>query len=230
MNAIDVQNGPTHHDHRGGDTLRRKPTERRFQRENRLTHVAMQPTTTLFARFVFYFDGFVGGCDDSLMSLHRAVLAHSATVAPFLTRSVTHIVASSLAASKLNRRMTSRRGSPPHLVRPDWITDSIAARKLLSTAPYRPANLAIVASTTTATLDLHPITRWFVAATTPPPLVVDPPPIQRNMPPPRRTLMPLDVNQDVRRRKRQRIEHALDQLTAANKQSAPTSHLRKAQD
>lgn len=187
--------------------------------------------STLFARFVFYFDGFVGGSDESLMSLHRAVRAHSALVASFLTRSVTHIVASSLAASKLNRRMTSHRGTPAHLVRPDWIADSISARKLLPTAAYRPAAHLIAPA---AALDLHPITRWFAV---PPPLttLLDNEPIRgksasRRPRPSPTLLMPLDENRnrDARRRKRERIDRALGQLAAT--QTKPSPQLRKAQN
>lgn len=236
--TIDIQNGPTHHDHHGDDAVAvlwpkpalsaalrdsfRADLDARRNAQNAPSAVA----STLFARFVFYFDGFVGASNDSLMRLQRLVRAHSGRVASFLSRSVTHIVASSLAASKLNRRMTSRRGTPAHLVRPDWIADSIAALKLLPTASYRPAVKLIAAA---ATVDVLPLTRWLAA----PPH--SPPRPSSNLAPDA-VLTPIDVNVNsdrndndnvARRRKRERIDRALGQI-AARQAPLDTKRLRKA--
>jgi hypothetical protein len=234
ISTVDIQNGPTHHDHHGDDAvaiLRPKPAISVALRESfradldarrNAQNAPSAVDSTLFARFLFYFDGFVGASDESLMRLQRSVRAHSGRVASFLSRSVTHIVASSLAASKLNRRMTSRRGTPAHLVQPDWITDSIAALKLQPTAAYRPAVRLIAAA---AAVDVQPLTRWFAAPT--------PPPVSNLAPV--AVLLPVDVNKnsdngdDVRRRKRDRIDRTLAQIAAGARQSPlDTKRLRKA--
>lgn len=237
--TIDIQNGPTHHDHHGDDALpllRPKPALSAALRESfradldarrNAQNAPSAVESTLFARFLFYFDGFVGASDESLMRLQRAARAHSGRVASFLSRSVTHIVASSLAASKLNRRLTSRRGTPAHLVQPDWIVDSIAALKLLPTASYRPTVRLIAAA---AAVDVQPLTRWFGAPPSTPVSKVAPvavlQPIDASSSSSSSNNNNVNINDDARRRKRERIDRALGQIATAR--PVDVKRLRKA--
>ncbi|KAI9574689.1 hypothetical protein HD554DRAFT_2201659 [Boletus coccyginus] len=81
-----------------------------------------------------HIDGYLSGTTDIEM---RRIIAQAGGTTVLVPSGATHIVTSrQLNGSKTHRILTKRSRNPAHVVRPEWVTDSIAAGRRLQESHY----------------------------------------------------------------------------------------------
>ncbi|XP_011305060.1 DNA repair protein REV1 [Fopius arisanus] len=99
---------------------------------DKLAQSEFQDATNLFRGVAIFVNGYTNPCADVLK---RLMMEHGGIYHTYQSsRSTTHLIASNLPYSKIIQYRKSK--NPLPLCKPEWITDSIKANKLLDWRPY----------------------------------------------------------------------------------------------
>ncbi|KAJ3101526.1 deoxycytidyl transferase [Phlyctochytrium planicorne] len=111
----------------GGDYMKQK--KNKLQKQNN----QVEHESEALKGIAIYFDGYLGP-EKTMIEWREVCLRNGAKVYDWLTSTVTHIIAENITSRKYE--LWKRR----KVVRPAWLTDSIAAGKLLNWRPYQVVN------------------------------------------------------------------------------------------
>ncbi|KAF9247337.1 hypothetical protein BU15DRAFT_84852 [Melanogaster broomeanus] len=106
--------------------------------EDRRRKLALQrkeePTGGVLSNVRVYIDGYLSGTTDIEM---KRIIALAGGTTLFSPSGATHILTSQqLSGSKTHKILTTKSRNPVHVVRPEWVTDSITAGKRLHESRY----------------------------------------------------------------------------------------------
>ncbi|XP_013397890.1 DNA repair protein REV1 [Lingula anatina] len=114
---------------RGGYmNAKKQKLQEQFQEEKPVAQTEEGQSSNIFHGVAIFVNGYT---NPSANQLKRLMMLHGGKYIHYLSKlSVTHVIASNLPDSKIRDLKVQK------VVRPDWITDSIKAGKLLSHVPY----------------------------------------------------------------------------------------------
>ncbi|TPX58480.1 hypothetical protein SpCBS45565_g07983 [Spizellomyces sp. 'palustris'] len=103
-------------------------------RQYKLSQQKPSSVSSIFAGVHIYVNGYIGGMDD--LEFRILIQSHGGTIALTLAlRTVTHMVCTSLCASKTQKLLSARRATVK-VVHPDWIIQSVKNGKTLPESAF----------------------------------------------------------------------------------------------
>ncbi|KAI8812064.1 BRCT domain-containing protein [Cladochytrium replicatum] len=107
------------------------------ERVRKLRSQAVEARTGIFKGITVYFNGFLGSTHSDL-TIKEMLQENGGSYTPFFSKTtVTHMICTSLANSKILKLTSTKKISSQFVVHPDWLVDSVKAGKRLPESKYQ---------------------------------------------------------------------------------------------